>query len=671
MNMKIENLSEYCNKNEKIGIFCRDIQIKTIFDSNSNKLFTHKHIIFFLEESIKRIIASEHLLIDATFVFPKTYSETIIIMYFDNLINKMIPGIYIVSNNKNYKGYLTIFIYIKTYILSMVKNDKKKIKWLSFTSDYEIGLYTAFQKAFDFIENLVHYGCYFHYMKNIRKFLVSNKYTNKENTDKYNYIINEVSELPFKKNIDKSIHKEINKSFKNKIYKDFKEYFIKQWIPYFKNKILLLRGVNIKFRTNNSLENFNRIFKHNIKMKNNMELISFVDNLINLSTDQINFYKSNINQQQKKINIYENDCLYNEDIKTVLEELEEPDNNEITKEEIENNNSNYSSIEKINNDDSIIDNLNSLNNKKGFLNKYNSCSFDSFISIFIFSIKPYIDINYNIDNYNYIYKKENNNLLNNYELYLKLINIINQNIAINFVNFYDIYEKFIHDNNYNLFNLQNNEYHCFVPAVINYRNFYNNKIFGIIYKINHFCTGKCKYGGGCEEEKITGPFIDIPEIAYKDNRIDNIEKLFKEYIFIDIHTICTEEICAEKKDNDIQYYIKKYTIIAMPLILTINTNLNEFDSMVDNKQFINALFKNKIELFGANYKLIGLMTQPYENHFKSYFINLNDKYDNSINKWFSFDDFKGIYIELKNQYITIDNIRSSEGICLLIYLKIK
>ena len=319
----------------------------------------------------------------------------------------------------------------------------------------------------------------------------------------------------------------------------------------------------------------------------------------------------------------------NEDIKTVLEELEEPDKNEITKEEIKNNNSNYSSIEKINNDDSIIDNLNSLNNKKGFLNKYNSCSFDSFISIFIFSIKPYIDINYNIDNYNYIYKKENNNLLNNYELYLKLINIINQNIAINFVNFYDIYEKFIHDNNYNLFNLQNNEYHCFVPAVINYRNFYNNKIFGIIYKINHFCTGKCKYGGGCEEEKITGPFIDI------------------------------------------QYYIKKYTIIAMPLILSINTNLNEFDSMVDNKQFINALFKNKIELFGANYKLIGLMTQPYENHFKGYFINLNDKYDNSINKWFSFDDFKGIYIELKNKYITIDNIRSSEGICLLIYLKIE
>ena len=64
-------------------------------------------------------------------------------------------------------------------------------------------------------------------MKNICKFLDSNKYTNKENIDKYNYIINKVSELPFKDNIDKHIVKEINKIFKNKIYKEFKEYFSK------------------------------------------------------------------------------------------------------------------------------------------------------------------------------------------------------------------------------------------------------------------------------------------------------------------------------------------------------------------------------------------------------------------------------------------------------------
>ena len=65
------------------------------------------------------------------------------------------------------------------------------------------------------------------------------------------------------------------------------------------------------------------------------------------------------------------------------------------------------------------------------------------------------------------------------------------------------------------------------------------------------------------------------------------------------------------------------------------------------------------------------MTQPYENHFKSNFIYLNEKFENSVNKSFSFDNLKGIYKKLKNQYVTIDNIRCWEGICLLIYLKNK
>ena len=48
-------------------------------------------------------------------------------MYYAPLLYKMIPGIFIVSNNKNYKGYETIFIYIKNYLLLYVKNDKKKL----------------------------------------------------------------------------------------------------------------------------------------------------------------------------------------------------------------------------------------------------------------------------------------------------------------------------------------------------------------------------------------------------------------------------------------------------------------------------------------------------------------------------------------------------------------
>ena len=34
---------------------------------------------------------------------------------------------------------------------------------------------------------------------------------------------------------------------------------------------------------------------------------------------------------------------------------------------------------------------------------------------------------------------------------------------------------------------------------------------------------------------ITGSFIDIPDIAYSDNRVNNIENLIRDYIFIDQH----------------------------------------------------------------------------------------------------------------------------------------
>ena len=45
-------------------------------------LFTHKQIIFFTDDNIKRIIASENILIDAIFIYPKTFYQTLIITHF-------------------------------------------------------------------------------------------------------------------------------------------------------------------------------------------------------------------------------------------------------------------------------------------------------------------------------------------------------------------------------------------------------------------------------------------------------------------------------------------------------------------------------------------------------------------------------------------------------------
>ena len=61
--------------------------------------------------------------------------------------------------------------------------------------------------------------------------------------------------------------------------------------------------------------------------------------------------------------------------------------------------------------------------------------------------------------------------------------------------------------------------------------------------------------------------------------------------------------------------------------------------------------------------------QPSSNHYIGYFQNFNKIYAISLNKWFKFNDMKGYISELNNPDLSLDNIRSSETVALLIYLK--
>ena len=90
-------------------------------------------------------------------------------------------------------------------------------------------LFKSFKNTFEIIKDLKQNGCFFHYLKNIRKYLVKNGFTKKENISKYNFIIKECYKLPFIKNIEKEINSKIEKICKkDKIYKDFKKYFNNQ-----------------------------------------------------------------------------------------------------------------------------------------------------------------------------------------------------------------------------------------------------------------------------------------------------------------------------------------------------------------------------------------------------------------------------------------------------------
>lgn len=66
---------------------------------------------------------------------------------------------------------------------------------------------------------------------NIRKYLIQNGFRTNNNKNNYDYLFSEVYDLPFKRNIEKKIHKEINRIYKNnKIYKDVKNYFKRTWV---------------------------------------------------------------------------------------------------------------------------------------------------------------------------------------------------------------------------------------------------------------------------------------------------------------------------------------------------------------------------------------------------------------------------------------------------------
>ena len=94
---------------------------------------------------------------------------------------------------------------------------------------------------------------------------------------------------------------------------------------------------------------------------------------------------------------------------------------------------------------------------------------------------------------------------------------------------------------------------------INYRNFDKNENYCIKYLIILFFKGKCKYKNQLRETNIlSNPYIDIPLQAYMDNLSPDIEHIFKNYIYINLNTICNEVQCYSEKDKNVQFYVKKY-----------------------------------------------------------------------------------------------------------------
>ena len=93
----------------------------------------------------------------------------------------MIPGIFI----KIIRLLKVIMNYIEKFIIN-----KEKYNFLTFKTDFEISLFTAFNKVFNKDNKIKHIGCYYHYLQNIYKFMQKHGYTSKEKKQLYDKILN-------------------------------------------------------------------------------------------------------------------------------------------------------------------------------------------------------------------------------------------------------------------------------------------------------------------------------------------------------------------------------------------------------------------------------------------------------------------------------------------------
>lgn len=172
--------------------------------------------------------------------------------------------------------------------------------------------------------------------------------------------------------------------------------------------------------------------------------LDFIHNLINFSKNQITYFKNQINSQSKQLNLNKiNNNKFEDSEKDYINLLKEIVESENLKTE----------------NKSSDDELNQPSNEK-FNDLNNFCAFSSFLTIYLYCIKPLITnkLNNSINFEKIIYDKNKNDEFI-FELYMKFINeIISINMDDHYLYFYIIYENFNLSNNCNLYNLHNIEY---------------------------------------------------------------------------------------------------------------------------------------------------------------------------------------------------------------------
>ena len=83
---------------------------------NSDQLIKHELIIFISPFPIRKILISLYLYIDYIFIYPKDFKQLLVILYYNEEIQKRTPGSNILLNNKKENGYKLAFTNFKKII---------------------------------------------------------------------------------------------------------------------------------------------------------------------------------------------------------------------------------------------------------------------------------------------------------------------------------------------------------------------------------------------------------------------------------------------------------------------------------------------------------------------------------------------------------------------------
>ena len=587
--------------------YLRDYKYTFLYNKSGKSIFLHEHAIFCSDYFIKKLRAARHWYIDCTFVVPPEFKQLLVIMYLDEHSGKRYPGLYGLINNKKKEGYMCLFNSIKE-IITIEKS--KELSLYSYSVDYEQGLIDTCKNIFPNVRGV---GCYYHYCKNLYKQAKKLNLFKEDILDEANKMLEEFYKIPFyiqnepENYINRIYTKYSDKKFEllNEHFHEYINYFKTEWEPYIINGFLNYMWLKKEQRSNSYLENYNRRIKQ--------KLSSFLYGkkkcriswplLIYFLIKEENEYRSNIYNNEMKLE-YKN-INFSKFIKTKTK------------------------IQKEKSSKIIPDENKILKNPVTFLKwSENSCRYDSFFFIYIFSIRVHIlnDIN-NINNP--VFKFVEN-----------ISNILLQSDDKGFIDgIWKIFEKNIipeldltsKSMLYKQFNSINQPINLFK----------NIETFCIKYKVYEGCT-LCT--NPIEKIEYLDPCISISLKDFIDNKnlTDIINNRLHNYQ-------CTCAKCGYDIDKIIinpNTYFKIFSNIVVPLIIFINFEFideNEVNisntleeekrnfekRIVYNKQIIKYLLTEK-ELFGYKYQLIGTINTPQDDHYNGIILNLKFKYKSLI-----------------------------------------